>query len=336
MLIKFCIALRIVNFATMKIEHYISELLYRYQCVTVPGFGAFLTETQSAQLHETSHTFYPPKKTISFNAYLKNNDGLLANHIAQAEKMTYEIAVTAIQNEVNSWKNSLQNNGAFSLKNIGELTLNSEKNLVFVPVDHFNYLTSSFGLTNFVSPSVKREVYKKEVEQLEEKAPIIFTPEKRSSNNLLKYAAIFVLGAGLIGTSGYFGNSYYKNKVELETLAVQTRVQEKVNQKIQEATFIIENPLPAVTLNTVDKEEKVVTSVSMPYHIGAGSFKSKENATKLYQSLLQSGYKAEILPENEKGLFPVYYGSFATNDEAQKELAKIKKEKDANAWILVK
>jgi hypothetical protein len=25
------------------------------------------------------------KKMISFNAYLKNNDGLLANHIAQAE-----------------------------------------------------------------------------------------------------------------------------------------------------------------------------------------------------------------------------------------------------------
>ncbi len=337
MLIKFCIALRIVNFAAMKIEHYISELLYRYQCVTVPGFGAFLTETQSAQLHDASHTFYPPKKTISFNAYLKNNDGLLANHIAQAEKMTYEIAVTAIQNEVTSWKNSLQNNGAFLLKNIGELTLNSEKNLVFVPVDQFNYLTSSFGLTNFVSPSVKREVYKKEVELLEEKAPIIFTPEKRSSNNLLKYAAIFVLGVGLIGTSGYFGNSYYQNKVALETLAVQTRVQEKVNQKIQEATFFIENPLPAVTLTNSNEKEKEVTSpITMPYHIVAGSFKSKENATKLYQTLLQSGYKAEILPENEHGLVPVFYGSFASNDEAQKELSKIKNQKDANAWILVK
>lgn len=334
MLIKFCIALRIVNFATMKIEHYISELLYRYQCVTIPGFGAFLTETQSAQLHETSHSFYPPKKIISFNGYLKNNDGLLANHIAQAEKMTYEIAVTAIQNEVNLWKNSLQNNGAFALKNIGELTLNSEKNLVFVPVDQFNYLTSSFGLTNFVSPLVKREIYKKELELLEEKAPIIFIPEKRSSN-LLKYAAVFVLGAGLISSGSYFGNSYYQNKIALETLAVQTRVQEKVNQKIQEATFFIENPLPAVTLTT-SKEEKVTGSVTTPYHIVAGSFKNKENATKLYQSLLKSGYNAEILPENEHGLVPVFYGSFTTNDEAQKELAKVKTLKDANAWLLVK
>ena len=78
------------NFVSMKIEPYIAQLLYRYQCVTVPGFGAFLTEIQSAQIIESSNSFFPPKKMISFNAYLKNNDGLLANHIAQAEKTSYE------------------------------------------------------------------------------------------------------------------------------------------------------------------------------------------------------------------------------------------------------
>ena len=68
----------------MNIEPYIAQLLYSYQCVTIPGFGAFLTEIQSAQLVESSNSFFPPKKMISFNAYLKNNDGLLANHIAQS------------------------------------------------------------------------------------------------------------------------------------------------------------------------------------------------------------------------------------------------------------
>ena len=74
------------NFVYMNIEHYISQLLYRYQCVTVPGFGAFLTEIQSAQWVESANSFYPPKKLISFNTNIKNNDGLLANHIARAEK----------------------------------------------------------------------------------------------------------------------------------------------------------------------------------------------------------------------------------------------------------
>ena len=82
----------------MNIEPYIAQLLYRYQCVTVPGFGAFLTEIQSAQLIESSNSFFPPRKMISFNGYLKNNDGLLANHIAQSEKTSYEYAVSANEN----------------------------------------------------------------------------------------------------------------------------------------------------------------------------------------------------------------------------------------------
>jgi len=151
----------------MKIEQYISQLLFRYQCVTVPGFGAFLTEFQSAQLDENSHSFYPPKKMVSFNPFIKNNDGLLANHLAQAEKISYEIAVNSIQNEVSHWKTKIQEFGSFSVKNVGDFSLNSENNIVFVPIDQINYLTASFGLSSFVSPAVKREVYKEEVEQLE-------------------------------------------------------------------------------------------------------------------------------------------------------------------------
>ena len=311
----------------MKIDQYISQLLYRYQCVTVPGFGAFLTEIQSAQLQEGSHSFYPPKKLVSFNSYLKNNDGLLANHIAQAEKMSYEIAVTVIQNEVNSWKNKLQEQGSISLKNVGELTLNAEKSLVFVPADQVNYLTSSFGLSTFSSPNVKREEYKKEVEILEEKAPIAFIPEKRDSSNFLKYAAVFVLSAGLLCAGGFFGNQYYQNKIQLETLAVQTKVQKQVDQKIQEATFFISNPLPTVTLNVAEGK--------MPYHVVAGAFLQEENATKMYDELIKLGYHAQKIHQNKHGLYPVIYGSFTTYTEAQTEMERIKKSHNPEAWLLI-
>ena len=205
----------------MKIEHYISQLLYRYQCVTVPGFGAFLTEFQSAQLDENSNSFYPPKKLISFNPYLKNNDGLLANHLAQAEKMSYEIAVTAIQNEVSHWKTKIQELGHFSIKNIGDFSLNAEKNLVFVPVDQINYLKESFGLSSFISPSIKREEYKKLLETIEEKAPVAFIPERKRNFSGLKYAAVFTVSLGLIGALGYKLYDNYLNKIEQETLIVQ-------------------------------------------------------------------------------------------------------------------
>ena len=309
----------------MKIEQYISQLLYRYQCVTVPGFGAFLTEFQSAHLDENSHSFYPPKKMVSFNPFIKNNDGLLANHLAQAEKISYEIAVNTIQNEVSHWKTKIQEFGSFSVKNVGDFSLNSEKNIVFVPIDQINYLTASFGLNSFVSPSVKREVYKKEVEKLEKNAPIIFMPEKKRNYAALKYAAIFLLSAGITGTFGY---KYYENKIAEETLIVQTNVQKKVNQKIQEATFYISNPLPSVTLT--------VPSEKMPYCVVAGAFRIESNAEEQYQRLLKLGFKkAKRLAPNKHGLFPVLYGSYSTYSEANEAMKNIQKLDNKDAWLLI-
>ena len=309
----------------MKIEQYISQLLFRYQCVTVPGFGAFLTEFQSAQLDENSHSFYPPKKMVSFNPFIKNNDGLLANHLAQAEKISYEIAVNSIQNEVSHWKTKIQEFGSFSVKNVGDFSLNSENNIVFVPIDQINYLTASFGLSSFVSPAVKREVYKEEVDQLEEKAPVIFTPEKRRNYSVLKYAAVFLLSAGITGTVGY---KYYENKIAQETLIVETNVQKKVNQKIQEATFYISNPLPAVTL-TVPEEK-------LPYSVVAGAFRIESNAEEQYQRLLVLGFKkAKRLAPNKHGLFPVVYGSYSTYSEAHDAMKNIQKLDNKDAWLLV-
>ena len=309
----------------MKIEQYISQLLYRYQCVTVPGFGAFLTEYQSAQLDENSHSFYPPKKLISFNPFIKNNDGLLANHLAEAEKISYETAVNTIQNEVSHWKTKIQEFGNFSIKNIGDFSLNSERNIVFVPTDQINYFKESFGLSSFISPSVKREVYKEEIEQLEEKAPIIFTPEKRRNYSVLKYAAVFLIATGIAGTVGY---KFYENKIAEETLIVQTNVQKQVNQKIQEATFYISNPLPSVTLS--------VPAEKLPYCVVAGAFRIENNAEEHYQRLLKLGFKkAKRLAPNKNGLFPVLYGSYSSYSEAHQAMKDIQKLDNKDAWLLI-
>lgn len=312
------------NFVCMNIEPYIAQLLYRYQCVTVPGFGAFLTEIQSAQLVESSNSFFPPKKMISFNAYLKNNDGLLANHIAQAEKTSYEYAISAIQYEVFNWKKSLQENGLFTIKNVGNFSLNSDKNLIFTPYDQTNYLTNSFGLSAFVSPMVKREIFEQKIEALEENEVIEFIPERRRTSAYLKYAAVFVLGLGLTGAIGY---PLYQQQIANETILVETAVQKQVQHKIQEATFFIENPIPAVTLTV--KESK------MSYHIMAGAFRDEKNAEKIFKKLSDQGYKARRIPQNKYGLYPVLYGSYATFAEAEKAKQEIQKTINPDAWILV-
>jgi hypothetical protein len=325
----------------MKIELYIAQLLYRYQCVTVPGFGAFLAEIQSAQLLENTHSFFPPKKMISFNTHIKNNDGLLANHIAQAEKTSYEYAVSAIEYEVLNWKKALQENRTFSIKNIGVLSLNTENNILFTPNEQTNYNAKSFGLTSFVSPSVKREVELPKPEVVveiqktiaeEEKPTFNFIPETAetsNTNSYLKYAAVFVIGLAVAGAIGY---PMYQNQIATETLLVETAVQKKVQNKIQEATFFIQAPIPAVTLSLKsDKKE----AIKLPYHIMAGAFRSEANAQKRYRQLIAKGFDARVLGENKNGFYPVLYGSYTTFAEAEKEKKFITETDNPEAWILI-
>jgi hypothetical protein len=312
----------------MQIEKHISDLLYRYQCVTVPGFGAFLTETVSAHVTGSASSFFPPKKVVSFNANVKNNDGLLANHVALQEKMSYELAVIKIGDVVNEWTYLLQNRNRVVLKNIGEISVNNEMNWFFEPANTVNYLTDSFGLTPFVSPEITRVVLKQEVEALEEKAPIIFTPERKRDYSYLKYAAVFVM---MLGAGGFGYVTYNNQQIEAKTLAVQKNVQEKVQQQIQQATFLISNPVEAVELSVAAPIEE-----KMPYHLVAGAYRSEENANKAIAELNAAGFeKAKMLPINKHNLYPVVYASFKTLNEAQIERKNIQKTHNAEAWLMI-
>jgi hypothetical protein len=310
----------------MKMEHYIAQLLYRYQCVTVPGFGAFLTEIQPAQLVESTNTFYPPKKVISFNSHLKNNDGLLANHISQSEKIEYEIAVQNISKEVSLWKNALLNQQNIVLNSVGTLHLNTSGTLRFEASSQVNFHTSSFGLNSFVSPLVQREIIEKMPKSVESE-PIVLVPEivTSSRTSYLKYAAIFILALTAAGSIGY---KMYDAKIDEETRLVQTEVQKDVQNKIQQATFFIENPLPNVTL-TVKEENKA-------YHIVAGAFSSEANAKKQQKMLDAKGFKGKILERNKYGLVPVLYGSYSTYEESQIALKEIHRTESQEAWLLIK
>ena len=231
----------------MKLSSYISDLLYRYECVIIPDFGGFVTNTKSARIGTDSKAFYPPTKVLTFNNHLKNNDGLLANYIASVDKMPFKTAMNFIQFEVQEWLQKLQNED-LALDTIGTLSLDGE-NIIFEPQKNINYLTESFGLSSFVSPEIKREVYIKEVEQLEEKAPILISPKSKEAPNYLKYAAIFAVGLSILGLAG---NKLYKDYQNTQQVQVLSKQQDQLNKTIQEATFILSDPLPSITLKRTD------------------------------------------------------------------------------------
>ena len=309
----------------MQLETYISDLLYRYECVTVPEFGAFLSQRVSATVHESTNAFYPPKKQLSFNEQIQTNDGLLARYIADVEKIPFETATIKIANRVKSLKSSLTQGETVLLENVGELKLNNEGKLEFNPSYHLNYLTDAFGLSQLVSPAITREVYKEEVEAIEKVIPLTITPEKRKAKPYLKYAAVVLIA---LTVGGLFTGNHYVNEINSHNEIAQEEANAQLETKIQEATFVISNPLPAATLN--------VSKQYGNYHVVAGAFRVENNCDKKVSQLQELGFKARKIGVNKYGLHQVAYASFSDRNEAINELKSIRQSNNQEAWLLVK
>lgn len=310
-------------------DHYIQELLYRYNCVVVPEFGAFLTQMKSAVIHKSTNAFYPPSKIISFNEQLISNDGLLVSYMANAEGLSYEEMLKKTLECAKEWKRKLKIGQRLKLSNIGELWLNREGRIQFQPSYKVNYLTSSFGLSSFVSIPVTREVLKETVTDLEDKIPFIITPEERKKSNFrpyLKYAAIILLAL----STGLTGFRFYSETATNQQLARED-AQEVISKNIQEATFFNADPmvLPTLSLEVTKK------ATGRQHHIIAGAFRMQQNAEKKVNQLRRRGFNdAAYLGVNAYGLHQVTFASFTDPKEALASLRKIKRTVSADAWLL--
>ena len=308
----------------MQLETYISDLLYRYECVTIPEFGAFLTQRASATIDEATNTFFPPKNAVSLNEQIQKNDGLLAHYIADVEKIPFEVANEKIAKRVKLLKSNLTQGETVNVKNIGAIIFNSEGKIIFEPTYHLNYLTNSFGLSQFVSPSVSREVYKKEVEAIEKVIPLTISPEKRKANPYFKYAAVALIALTL---GGLVSSKYYIDQIEQHNQIAQEIATQKLDTKIQQATFNL-NPLPAITLN--------VAKQSGNYHVVAGAFRVEDNCEQILSQLKAEGFNARSIGVNKYGLHEVVYGSYETAEDALKVLRDVRNKYNEDAWLLVK
>lgn len=323
-------------FVKMRVERYIDELLYRYNCVIVPDFGAFLTQRKPASIHRATHTLYPPSKSVSFNEQLATNDGLLVSHVARAEKLSYEQMLDKLGEVIKEWKSQLRQGERLKIGTVGELWQNKAGKIQFQPNEKINFLTASFGLASVIQAPATREVLKQEVEELEEKVPFIITPEKRETLSIrpyLKYAAVILLAL----STGMTGFKAYERALE-SNMVVQQNAQQKINQHIQEATFFDTQPveLAPVQVNVAVKEKEVIKAERGQHLIIAGAFRVQANADKKVRQLKRKGYDAFYVGTNPYGLHQVAFASFNDVDEALEYLTDIRRAESRDAWLLSK
>ncbi len=308
----------------MQLEGYIKDLLYRYECVIVPGFGAFLTRYRSATIDPATHTFHPPSKLLSFNRQLQTNDGLLANYVAGADQCSYETALQRIRAFTARLSSKLNEGQEVELKGIGNFNLNGEGAVQFLPTETENFNTASFGLASFSSPIIEREVAAS-LGHTKNQSEKIKTLSTRPAIPYMRYAAIGLIALALGGVGGM---KIYEGKVQQHNFAEKQKANAIVEGEIQEATFVISNPLPSITVSVPKQQGK--------YHIVAGAFRIEENAHKKMQQLQEKGYSPRLIGENRYGLHQVVYRSFEQRTEAVKTLLSIQKTENKDAWLLVK
>ena len=275
----------------MQLSKAINSLLYTNDCVTIPGFGSFIVNKFSSVYDEKNGKFYPPSRRVSFNSKIKNNDGLLANFISNEDGIDFSVAVKNIHNEVINWKKKL-NKEPLVLNNIGELSYNSDENIVFSPDLDSNHFLGSFGL-----PSI---YYKKQpdlVSTYNESTLKKYNDLKVNSSNsrvpdFVKYAAALVI---IISATFFLSKEYEEYNIQNQLILEQENRQKTI-QRVESAVFDF-GSIPAIELEIKVQPNK--------FHIIAGAFGVKSNADKLYNNLLSKGYNPTKLPLNDKGLIPI-------------------------------
>lgn len=101
------------------ISKHIKELVKENSRVIVPDFGAFMVQDT------------PSGKQISFNDFLKFNDGLLVNQIIKSEKIGKNEALDKIKNFVKDIEKSFSEKKSFEIKEVGFLSKDNNNTIKF-------------------------------------------------------------------------------------------------------------------------------------------------------------------------------------------------------------
>ena len=100
-------------------DKYIEFLLKNNARLIIPDLGAFITKQDE-------------EKSLFFNEFLKFNDGLLVDHIAEKEKLGKDEATAKVNDFVNSAMQALEKGDKFEIKKLGTLHKDDKGKIHFI------------------------------------------------------------------------------------------------------------------------------------------------------------------------------------------------------------
>ena len=269
----------------MDIKAFIRELLFVHDCVIVPGFGGFIGNFSPAYADESSGTFYPPIRKISFNSNLSHNDGLLYGKISQASGVNYGDSRNIVEEFVKEIKRRLEKGEMVEFDHIGTFVYNRENNILFEPEPNINYHAGSYGLESFQWQPAREYDVRRRVTRHISREPIKVSATRK---NLWRAAVLIPVLALLIAVP--LKTDLFKTRVEATSLNPLVTAEFENNKKaIDEAAIIV--PDTSIPVKPETPPEPVE---DVQYTIITGSFKSEGNALSHVEILKADGYEPEV------------------------------------------
>jgi hypothetical protein len=338
------------------LHKHIAELLYEHDCVIVPGFGGFIANYKAAFIHPRLQLVSPPSKQLTFNRSLRRNDGLLANYIAEKNAISYDTALSFIDDVVKRFEHELRSGKRLELDKIGILYFDAEMKLRFIPGEETNFLKASFGLSSLrLEPLETTEI------------PVIPIASAQKSRFKPWVAAAIILPTALFAGLAYLSVSKsehnhlaalnpFRFKNTVATYApgpeknapaiVQDFVADYSSFSGNSETINIdllpdESSNPEIVVRLHSAEIPASSELTAPtiensgnpglYFLIAGAFEMEDNAHNLVRTLKAEGFDASIIGKKGR-LHLVTYGAYTSSDSAKSAMADIK-QKSRSAWV---
>jgi hypothetical protein len=326
------------------VDHYLKDLLFEYDCVTIPGLGGFIMQSAPARINTSKQRISPPSRYPSFNSLLSHDDGLLLSNIAKTENIDYREAGILINAFAEESRGKMKRGQRVELNGIGELSYGPDSALQFRPANSRNFHSASFGMGPVNLTPLNSQVDKNRSLPTHTDRRAV-RPGSRQPASVrwtllaslpvilfLLYGIIFPASVQRLYTN--FSGIVYDLRLPEIGLNRATPVIEKQAPPltpvvVAEPVIVKENPAPAV--NTLPKQQSVI---SLKYYIIGGCFENERNADKFLGVLLSKGYEAELAGKTKKGHIRVSYKSFEEKSAALSFLQKIRDEENASAWLL--
>lgn len=324
---------------------HIEFLLLQHEYVIVPNLGGFVLHKEHASV-SSSGTIVAPGLNIGFNVELKYNDGLLAESYMQDYSISYDAAISKIEEAVKHIKSKLSQQKV-SFGDLGIL-YSENGNIIFNPssekiVNHpsvWGYSNVELRALKDVSNPLSEHVRKIKVRH-------VFAGVASTAAAVVLWAMSPLINENIFQTVQQSG--FYVDNVQNVAKVIErqsTIVSDKeliLDEYMQELVVFNKSEIkdekedPTEIKEVKKSPPPVVMTKEKRYYIIVGGDENKARASVLLAKIKNRGFKNAALvdsPERHR----IYVASFKDKSEANAFLSRFKSQNPSfhDAWLYTK